>query len=82
MTGLPWISCRDLDLFGSADEIDRRYLGRYLPGQALYRQDADPEAHGHILVDNEHLDDPRIERWGVPGVESPAGSAAPLAPGT
>ena len=61
---------RDLGLFGSAEEIERRYLGRYLPGQALYRQEADPESHAHILVDNEQAGEPRIERWTVPGVAS------------
>ena len=38
---------RDLELFGSAEEIERRYLGRYLPGQALYRQLADPQRLAH-----------------------------------
>jgi uridine kinase len=71
---------RDLGLFGSAEEIERRYLGRYLPGQALYRQEADPEARAHILVDNEQTDEPRIERWTVPGVASPAWSRPPLTP--
>jgi uridine kinase len=58
---------RDLGLFGSADEVRRRYLGRYLPGQALYRQESGPEALAHILVDNERGDAPRVERWTVPG---------------
>jgi uridine kinase len=61
---------RDLELFGSAEQVERRYLARYLPGQALYRQQADPEAVAHILVDNEHSDAPRIERWAVPDVPS------------
>lgn len=71
---------RDLGLFGSTEEIERRYLGRYLPGQALYRQEADPEARAHILVDNEQTGEPRIERWTVPGVASPAWSTPPLTP--
>ena len=54
---------RDLDLFGSAEEVEGRYLGRYLPGQALYRQQSDPEVLAHILVDNEQADAPRVERW-------------------
>jgi uridine kinase len=61
---------RDLGLFGSAEEIERRYVGRYLPGQALYRRWSDPEASAHILVDNERADAPRIERWAAPGVAS------------
>jgi len=61
---------RDLELFGSAEEIERRYRGRYLPGQVLYRQRADPEALAHVLVDNERTGAPRIERWTIPGVVS------------
>lgn len=62
---------RDLQLFGSAEEINRRYLGRYLPGQALYRERADPEGRADILVDNERTDAPRIQRWSVQGPVSP-----------
>lgn len=58
---------RDLELFGSAEEIGRRYLGRYLPGQSLYRQQADPEGVADILVDNERPQAPVIERWNSPG---------------
>jgi uridine kinase len=68
---------RDRELFGSAEEIERRYLGRYLPGQALYRASADPESHAHILVDNEDADEPTIERWTVAGVIGRDSSAAP-----
>jgi hypothetical protein len=64
---LPRTHHRDLELFGSAEQVERRYLGRYLPGQALYRQQADPEALAHILVDTNRGDAPVIERWAVPG---------------
>jgi uridine kinase len=57
---------RDLDLFGTEEEIERRYLGRYLPGQALYRQQVDPTAVAHVVVDNDHVDAPRITRWALP----------------
>jgi uridine kinase len=63
---------RDLELFGSSEEIERRYLGRYLPGQALYRERADPEKLANILVDNERSISPRIERWNVLGATGPA----------
>jgi uridine kinase len=58
---------RDLELFGSADEVRRRYLGRYLPGQSLYRQQADPEGVADVLVDNERPQEPVVERWNIPG---------------
>jgi uridine kinase len=57
---------RDLELFGSREEVERRYLERYLPGQALYRSQADPEATAHIVLDHNHPDAPAIERWVVP----------------
>jgi predicted ATPase len=53
-------------------KIERRYVGRYLPGQALYRRRADPEGLADIRVDNERHDAPRIERWSVKGVTLPA----------
>jgi uridine kinase len=54
---------RDVDLFGSADRVRARYLARYLPGQAIYRAEADPEAVADIVIDNERADRPRILRW-------------------
>jgi uridine kinase len=60
---------RDLELFGTAEQVQRRYLGRYLPGQVLYRLTSDPEALADLLVDNERTGSPRIERWSLPGIE-------------
>jgi len=54
---------RDLDRFGSLAEIERRYERRYLPAQALYVADADPEAHADIVVDNEMVTSPVVRRW-------------------
>ncbi len=57
---------RDLELFGSAEEVERRYRARYLPGQVLYRAEVDPEAAADVLVDNGDVDEPRVLRWGLP----------------
>ena len=54
---------RDVDLFGSAEQVRARYLTRYLPGQAIYRAEADPESMADIVVDNERADEPHILRW-------------------
>jgi uridine kinase len=43
---------RDLDLFGSEAEVERRYAQRYIPGQALYRSEADPMSFASVVVDN------------------------------
>lgn len=61
---------RDVDLFGSHEEVERRYLGRYLPGQALYRSEVDPEAVAHVVVNNDRVDTPKISRWTVPDIEA------------
>ena len=54
---------RDAGLLGSADEVERRYRARYLPGQALYRAEVDPERLADVLVDNEDPARPRLLRW-------------------
>jgi uridine kinase len=54
---------RDLSLFGSEDEVRKRYTRRYLPGQALYRQVADPAARADVLVDNSEPETPSLLRW-------------------
>jgi uridine kinase len=46
---------RDLHLLGSADEVRRRYLERYLPAQRLYLDSVRPERWASVVVDN---DDP------------------------
>jgi uridine kinase len=54
---------RDVALFGSVEEVERRYRARYLPGQALYRREADPERAADVLIDNEDVVAPLILRW-------------------
>lgn len=66
---------RDLDRLGSPQEIRRRYLGRYLPGQALYRAEAVPEDTAHVVIGNDNASNPVIIRW------HPPGSAAHEGPG-
>lgn len=46
---------RDLDLYGSIEEVDRRYLSRYLPAQDIYHADERPLDHADFIVIN---DDP------------------------
>jgi uridine kinase len=61
---------RDLSLFGSPEEIRRRYLGRYLPGQALYQAEAAPEGSAHIVIGNDDPQDPVVIRWQPPAAVS------------
>ena len=55
---------RDLARHDSAAEVEHRYRARYLPGQALYRAEADPERAADVLVDNRDPAAPRVLRWG------------------
>lgn len=56
---------RDSELFGSPEEVERRYLQRYLPGQELYRLAADPMSAADVVVDNERVAAPVVRRWTV-----------------
>lgn len=44
---------RDLELFGTANEVERRYRVRYIPGQELYSAQARPEEAADAIVLNE-----------------------------
>jgi len=51
---------RDLPLFGSAAEVERRYRDRYIPAQQLYFAAARPIDHADVIVYN---DDPQRPAW-------------------
>jgi len=52
---------RDLALFGSVDEVRRRYRERYVPGQELYLQEVQPERVASIVINNNDPDRPVVE---------------------
>jgi uridine kinase len=45
---------------GETEEIRRKYMVRYLPGQRLYHEEAEPMRHASIIVDNTDPDNPVI----------------------
>lgn len=47
---------RDVELFGSEEEVLRRYTERYVPGQKIYLSEVAPERAASVVVVN---DDPR-----------------------
>ncbi|MFC7619523.1 uridine kinase [Microlunatus sp. GCM10028923] len=51
---------RDLDRFGDAAEVERRYRRKYLPGQALYRARHDPLARADLVLDTTEPARPKI----------------------
>ena len=52
---------RDAHRFG--DELERRYVERYLPAQEIYRAEADPLAHADVLVGYDDPARPDVRRW-------------------
>ncbi len=54
---------RDRGLFGDRDAVRRRYLQRYLPGQALYRRTASPVQAADVVLDNSDWNNPVVVTW-------------------
>jgi uridine kinase len=53
-------AARDVALFGSEEAVLHRYAVRYVPGQQLYYEQANPQEKTDVLVDNEDPDRPRL----------------------
>lgn len=51
---------RDLNLFGSDDDVLRQYEQRYIPGQKLYLVECQPQERATVIVDNNDPHHPRI----------------------
>jgi len=51
---------RDVHLFGSVDEVRRRYRERYIPGQQLYLTMVQPERQASVVLDNDDPLSPRV----------------------
>lgn len=56
---------RDAELFGSTDEVVRRYRGRYLPAQRRYLATDRPDQVADAVVDNEDPDNPTVRMKNV-----------------
>lgn len=53
---------RDLELFGSEAEIERRYRQRYNPAWRLYLDEARPVARADVVIDHRRPENPRYIR--------------------
>lgn len=51
---------RDRSLFGSVGEVRKRYEERYIPGQKLYKVEAQPEKVARVVADNNDPSNPVI----------------------
>ena len=57
---------RDQYLFGSADDVEARYLRRYIPGQEIYLCSVHPDSVANVIFDNNDPHNP-ILRLNKPG---------------
>jgi uridine kinase len=53
---------RDIALLGNVEEVRRRYLERYIPGQQIYLATAQPERFASIIIDNNDLARPVVRK--------------------
>jgi uridine kinase len=53
---------RDVALFGSREEVERRYLERYIPGQRIYLAEARPVENADVVVVNDDPGNPVLRR--------------------
>jgi uridine kinase len=60
---------RDVELFGTRDEVERRYRVRYIPGQELYFALARPDEIADVVVVNDDPAAPELRvRQKLPGL--------------
>jgi uridine kinase len=59
---------RDVPLLGTPEVVEHRYRARYLPGQALYRAEADPHAGADVVLDNSNPAAPVVLAWRTPAI--------------
>lgn len=53
---------RDGYLFGGEEQIKKKYLNKYLPGQKLYIKRRNPEKLADLVIDNNDFQNPKILR--------------------
>jgi uridine kinase len=56
---------RDADALGGVTEVERRYVSRYLPGQALYFARERPHERATVCLDNSDPEAPVVSREAV-----------------
>lgn len=59
---------RDAELFGSAEEVRRRYVDRYIPGERIYLSSCYPAQRATIVIDNNDFNNKRIIKAPYPRV--------------
>ena len=55
---------RDVKLFGTEDEVLKKYQNRYIPGEIIYLEKCNPQERSDIVIDNNDYNNPTfIKRW-------------------
>ncbi|MEW6405144.1 MAG: hypothetical protein AB1649_25395 [Chloroflexota bacterium] len=57
---------RDLELFGTREEVLSRYVNRYIPSEQLYMEKCNPAERASIVIDNDDYRNPRVIKEYVP----------------
>ena len=55
---------QDQEHLGDADAIVQKYKDRYIPGQQLYFQEAQPRQQADIIINNSDFENPEITKGG------------------
>ena len=56
---------RDVELFGSAEEVERRYSTRYVPGQKIYLSLVEPARLASVVIENDDPTNPSIRERAI-----------------
>ena len=56
----PRKAARDQYLFGAAEDIEKRYRSKYIPGQQIYLREANPFSNASTVIDNNDFNNPII----------------------
>jgi len=56
---------RDKEYFGSVEEVERKYLNRYIPGEKIYLSTCSPKERSDIVIDNNDYENKKILKWNL-----------------
>ena len=51
---------RDQYLFGAAEDVEKRYRSKYIPGKQIYLRESNPFSNAAIVIDNNVFSNPII----------------------
>jgi len=61
---------RDIDYFGTIENVKERYLKRYIPGEELYLKLCKPKERATIVINNNDFSNPKIEKVIIKALET------------